>query len=183
MSQTPRQPDDSRTQLTLLWTAAQPMVMAFIGSMVPNHADAEDVLQRTAYDIATHFEQYDPDRPFIAWAIGIAKYKVLDYRRDAGREKVVFNDAALEHIADAYADRPEELSEQAHALRQCMAKLTDKGQSLIEMRYTQGLMPAEIAVRIGTSTNTVSNALSRIRESLRNCIKRLQRAEKAGRSR
>ncbi|MFK7790385.1 MAG: sigma factor [Phycisphaeraceae bacterium] len=93
--------DDSRTRLTLLWTTAQPMVMAFISSMVPNHTDAEDVLQRTAYDIATNFEQYDPDRPFIAWAIGIAKYKVLDYRRDMSRSKVVFNDAALESIADA----------------------------------------------------------------------------------
>jgi len=166
--------DDSRTRLTLLWTSAQPMVMAFIGSMVPHHADAEDVLQRTAYDIATNFEQYDPDRPFIAWAIGIAKYKVLDYRRDASRSKVVFNDAALEHLADAYAEDADQLSEQARQLRQCMDKLADKARSLIELRYMQGLRPHAIAKQIGTSANTVSNALSRVRETLRDCIKRQQ---------
>lgn len=177
MSQIPDQHDDSRTQLTLLWTSAQPMVMAFISSMVPNQADAEDVLQRTAYDIARNFEQYDPERPFVAWAVGIAKYKVLEYRRDAGRQRVVFNDAALEHIADAYGDRPEVLAEQSHALAQCMAKLNEKASSLVELRYAQGLKPVDIAKQIGTSPNTVSNALSRIRESLRNCIKRQQKME------
>ena len=169
--------DDSRTRLTLLWTSAQPMVMAFIGSMVPHHADAEDVLQRTAYDIATNFEQYDPEKPFIAWAIGIAKYKVMDYRRDASRSRVVFNDAALEQIATAYAEESEQLSEQSRALRQCMAKLSDKARSLVELRYMQNLKPLAIAKQIGASANTVSNALSRVRESLRNCIKRQQQSE------
>lgn len=173
----PHHTDDSRTRLTLLWTSAQPMVMAFIGSMVPNHADAEDVLQRTAYDIATNFDAYDLDRPFIAWAIGIAKYKVLDYRRDNNRSRVVFNDAALQQLATAYADDAEQLNEQARRLRQCMDKLSDKARSLVELRYMQDLKPIVIAKQIGTSANTVSNALSRVRESLRDCIKRQPQSE------
>lgn len=168
------QPDDSRTRLTLLWTSAQPMVMAFIGSMVPNQADAEDVLQRTAYDIATNFEQYDPARPFVAWAIGIAKYKVLDYRRDAGRNRVVFNEAALEQVAHVYAEDADALTEQSRLLRQCMAKLSDKARSLVELRYMQGLKPAAIAKQVGSTANTISNALSRVRMSLRDCIKSAQ---------
>lgn len=174
MSKPPNQPDDSRTRLTLLWTSAQPMVAAFIGSMVPNHADAEDVLQHTAYDIATNFEQYDPDLPFIAWAIGIAKYKVLNYRRDTSRSKIVFNDAALEQIASVYTDDADTLSEQSRLLSKCMDKLSGKGRSMIELRYTQNLKPAAIAKQIGASANTVSNALSRIRETLRNCVKKQQ---------
>jgi len=171
------QPDDSRTQLTLLWTQAQPTVASFIRSMVPHHADAEDVLQRTAYDIATNFEQYDTDRPFVAWAIGIAKYKVLDYRRDKGREKTVFNNAALEHLAVAYAQQSEALGEHSHALRSCLEKLSFKARSLVELRYMQNLKPAEIAAQVGTTPNTVSNALSRTRESLRQCIERHGRRE------
>lgn len=169
--------NDSRTRLTLLWTQAQPVVMAFIRSMVPNAADAEDVLQRTAYDIATSFDDYDPQRPFVAWAIGIAKYKVLEYRRDAGRQREVFNDAALEHLAVAYADRADAMSDHARALRDCLNKLSDKARLLIEMRYMQNLRPATIAERIGTTANTVSNALSRTREALRDCIERAQRRQ------
>lgn len=173
------QPDDSRTRLTMLWTAAQPVVMAFIRSMVPHHADAEDVLQRTAYDIATRFDEYDAERPFIAWAIGIAKYKVLDHRRDSGRASAVFTDEALEHIAGAYGKQADQLNDNAGALHECLKKLSDKARSLIELRYNQELKPADIADRIGTSANTVSNALSRTRQALRDCIERQLKREGA----
>lgn len=173
---TPQQ-DPSRTRLTLLWTHAQPLVMAFINSMVPNPADAEDVLQQTAYDIATNFDDYDQARPFVAWAIGIAKYKVLAYRRDRGRDRAVLTGEAIEQIAEAYADQSEELNENARVLNDCLAKLSAKARSLIELRYTQDLKPAAIAERIGSTANTVSNALSRTREALRGCIERARRWE------
>ena len=173
----PTNPDDSRTQLTLLWTSAQPMVMAFVRSMVPNASDAEDVLQQTAFDIATNFEQYDPDRPFVAWAIGIAKYKVLTYRRDKGREQTVFTGEAIERIAGAYVDQSDVLGENARALQGCIDKLSEKARTLIELRYSQNLKPAAIAQRVGTTANTVSNALSRTRELLRDCIQRTRRRE------
>ncbi|MFK7789806.1 MAG: sigma-70 family RNA polymerase sigma factor, partial [Phycisphaeraceae bacterium] len=69
------------------------------------------------------------------------------------------------------------LSEQSRHLRQCMDKLSDKAHSLVELRYMQGLKPLAIAQQIGSSANTVSNALSRVRETLRDCIKRQQQSE------
>ncbi len=161
----------------MLWTQSQPVVMAFIRSMVAHQDDAEDVLQQTAYDIATHFDDYDADRPFVAWAIGIAKYKILAYRRDSGRSREVFNNAALDQIATAYAEQSDQLSENARALDHCLQKLSDKARTLIELRYTQGLKPASIAEQIGTTPSTVSNALSRTRESLRTCIRRRHERE------
>ena len=161
----------------MLWTQSQPMVMAFIRSMVTNLDDAEDVLQQTAYDIATHFDDYDPERPFVAWAVGIAKYKVLAYRRDSSRSREVFNNDALEQIATAYADQSDHLSENARALDHCLDKLSAKARTLIELRYTRELKPASIAEQIGTSPSTVSNALSRTRELLRTCIQRFCQRE------
>lgn len=175
----PHEPDPSRTRLTLLWTRAQPSVMAFVRSMVPNPVDAEDVLQQTAYEIATNFEEYDDERPFIAWAIGIARYKVLDYRRDRGRGRMVLTGDAIEHLANAYIDQSEALNANSRALQECLDKLSDKARSLIELRYTQDLKPAAIAQRVGTSPNVVSNALSRAREVLRNCIERTRSQEEA----
>ena len=170
----PSRDKSSRTRLTLLWTQSQPVVMAFIRSMVANQDDAEDVLQQTAYDIATHFDDYDENRPFTAWAIGIAKYKVLAYRRDSGRNREVFNNDALEQIAVAYVEQSKALGENAKALEHCLQKLSEKARTLVELRYTQGLKPASIAEQIGTTSSTVSNALSRTRESLRTCIRRFK---------
>ena len=42
-------PSDKLTQITLLWTNAQPSVMAFIRSITPQLADAEDILQETDF--------------------------------------------------------------------------------------------------------------------------------------
>lgn len=177
MSDTDRKPDSSRTRLTMLWTQAQPLVMAFVRSMVPDPVDAEDVLQQTAYDIATHFDEYDADRPFVAWAIGIAKYKVLDYRRDKGRDRAVLTGDAIEELASAYADQSDKLIDNSRALHDCMQKLSDKARSLIDLRYAQNLKPAAIAQRIGSTANTISNALSRTRAVLRDCIERVRRQE------
>ena len=170
-SQQPR-PDDSRTRLTLLWTQAQPSVMAFVRSMVNDPVDAEDVLQQTAYDIATNFEQYDEARPFIAWAIGIAKNKVLEHRRDQGRGRMILTGDAIEELASAYVQQSDTFSANERALHDCLGKLSDKARSLIELRYNQNLKPAAIAQRVGKSPNVVSNALSRTRDALRDCIKR-----------
>lgn len=164
--------DDSRTRLTMLWTEAQPTTMAFIRSMVSNPTDAEDVLQQTAYDIASHFDEYDPDRPFIAWVVGIAKYKVFEYRRKQHADPHVFNDAALECIAEAYVEKASELSENSNALEHCMQKLNGKARKLVELRYTHNLKPAAIAKQIGSNANSVSATLSRVREALRACIRR-----------
>ena len=72
---------DQTTEMTLLWTAAQSSVMAFIRSVTPQLADAEDILQETARQIVERFDEYDRERPFAPWAIGIARYKVLEWRR------------------------------------------------------------------------------------------------------
>lgn len=175
----PQQPqlDDSRTRLTMLWTEAQPTTMAFIRSMVPNPADAEDVLQQTAYDIASNFDDYDPARPFIAWAVGIAKYKVFEYRRRQNTDKLVFTDQALECIADAYVSQSGLLTDNAHALEHCMRKLGGKARNMVDLRYAQNLKPQAIAKRIGTTAGSVSVTLNRIREALRTCIHRYHSRE------
>ena len=61
------------TDLTLHWTRAQPVVAGFISSMVPDFNDAEDILQRVALVIVKKFNQYDKNKLFLVWAMGIAK--------------------------------------------------------------------------------------------------------------
>ena len=87
---------DRTTEITLLWTAAQPSVLAFIRSVTPQLSDAEDILQETAKQIVARFEEYDPTRPFAAWAIGVARYKVMEWRRKEGRRDLPLDDEAIE---------------------------------------------------------------------------------------
>ena len=65
--------DDQRVEATRLWTIAQPTVSAFIGSLVREIRDRDDVLQDVAVAFMSSFASYDATRPFMAWVIGIAR--------------------------------------------------------------------------------------------------------------
>jgi len=95
-----QQPDElsDMQQFAVLWTQAQPSVTAFIASLVPRHHDAEDILQRTAASLILMRDQYDPSRPFVGWAIGVARVEVLRHRQKARREKTVFDTDTMQAI-------------------------------------------------------------------------------------
>jgi hypothetical protein len=62
---------DPRTrEVTRLWTLAVPAVSSFVASLVRDFQDCDDVLRDTAVAVVESFDQYDPARPFLAWALG-----------------------------------------------------------------------------------------------------------------
>ena len=61
---------DALRRLTIDWTRAQPSVGRFIRSFVRDRGEAEDILQQVALVIVDRYDTYDPDRPFLGWALG-----------------------------------------------------------------------------------------------------------------
>jgi len=61
---------DALRRLTIDWTRAQTSVGRFIRSFVRDRGEAEDILQQVALVIVDRYETYDPDRPFLGWALG-----------------------------------------------------------------------------------------------------------------
>ena len=114
-------------QFAALWTAAQPTISAFIRTLIPQYQQADEVLQRVAVALVRKFDQYDSSRPFGAWAIGVAKYEVLYYRRERATDKHLFGDDIVEQIAVRYELFVEDIDPIRESLRQCLAEL--KGRS------------------------------------------------------
>ena len=50
-----------------LWTEAQPSVSQYIRAVRRDSEVAQDVLQATALVLLRRFDEYDPERPFVAW--------------------------------------------------------------------------------------------------------------------
>src|SRR6478752_4145777 len=97
-------------QLARLWTEAQPIVAAFILSAIPDFHQAEDVLQQVAVVLVREFEQFDTSRPFLPWALGIARNLVAKSRRDVARHSAhVLNDDVLDQIQAAFQENEESL--------------------------------------------------------------------------
>jgi RNA polymerase sigma-70 factor, ECF subfamily len=143
---------------------------AFIGAMVRERQDREDIFQEAVLTLWDNFAQYDPGRPFGAWARGIAMNKVRRYWQRAGRVPTPFSPEAILAILDAFerweTGRPVALE----ALEQCLEPLPPKSRRLLELRYKESLSVDEIAPVVGAAAAGVYKALSRLRARLQACI-------------
>jgi len=159
-------------QLSVLWTKAHPIVAAFFRANVRDYHQADDLLQETAAAAAEKFTTYDPTRPFAAWALGIARNKLLEYWRRRASDPLVFDEATMQHIATLYADMEPELNVMQSALESCLAQVHGRPRRLLEMRYVRDLTPTMIANLTGSTANGVAVMLHRVRVALRACVER-----------
>ena len=158
------------SQLALLWGKAQHAVSAYVHAAVRNHHDAEDVIQATVTYITHHFDEYDPARPFQAWAIGIAHYRILDHRHKDKRKPLLLGDAALDSLTDAMTRQAPDADHRREALEYCMSRLKPEHRRVLADRYYHDHSRQEIADTLGIQARSVTVLLRRVRLVLAECI-------------
>lgn len=168
----PRQILSNQQALARYWVKVQPSVTAFIRAAVPQYHDAEDILQDVAAEVAVRFHEYDPERPFLPWALWIAKLKIADFYRSRKRQQNVLSTQTIDALAVACANAHVSLREETEALERCLSKLTARSRYLLSLRYEEGLKPAAIAERLNTSPGAMRVTLTRIRDAVAECMKR-----------
>jgi RNA polymerase sigma-70 factor (ECF subfamily) len=163
---------NDQEHFTRLWTSHQSSVANYVHALVRDRSAAEDVLQETALLIFRRFEEYDAMRPFVAWALGIARCKVMGLRRDAARSRLVFDEEALLRFTESWAEQSVGQSERGAALENCIDKLADHARRVVRLRYFDDLTADQIAAKTGGSGPVIRVTLQRIREQLRDCVER-----------
>ena len=163
---------NNHEQFTRRWTEAQPIVAGYINAVVPDFQEAEDLLQDVAVILLRKFTEYDAQRPFVAWAIGIAKREVLVARRRHARGFLSYQADLLERISEAYEELAPEFEDRSRALRECLRTVRGRAGELLRLRYEESLKPDSIAARVGMAVVAVRVMLSRTRAALRGCIER-----------
>src|SRR5437868_7952791 len=73
---------------------------AYVLTLLPHRADADDVLQEASLVMWDKFDDEHPPADFIAWGCRIAYFKVLDFRKKQHRSRVLFSQAMLERVAE-----------------------------------------------------------------------------------
>jgi RNA polymerase sigma-70 factor (ECF subfamily) len=162
----------NQEEIAILWTNAQPAVAAFVSSIIPGFQDADDILQQVAVAIIKNYDKYDKDRPFVAWAIGIAKNEILMHYRKNSQGKVIFSTEAVQAISQAYEKESTKFNDMQKALDVCITKLKGRARRILEMRYISELSIPRIAQKLGMTHNAVYTTFHRIRIALRDCINR-----------
>lgn len=150
-------------------TAAQSALYGSIHTLLAGAADAADVLQETNRVLWRKAAAYDPARPFLPWALTVARFEVLAHRKRQARDRLVFDDALLDQIAAEY-ERQSAHGGALQALERCLQKLPAAQRELVDRRYLHGESVNAIAGRQGRAANAVSALLYRIRSLLADCV-------------
>jgi RNA polymerase sigma-70 factor (ECF subfamily) len=158
---------DAHERFLALFLRHQADLRAFLASVLRDRAAVEDLFQETALVLWKKFDEYDPARPFGAWARGVAAHKVLQER--ARRVPLAFSPEAVRAVAEAFDRAPEETD--LAPLRDCVSRLPEKARRLLALRYGEGLALGEIGRRVGGTLDAVHKALSRAREAVERCLR------------
>jgi RNA polymerase sigma-70 factor (ECF subfamily) len=158
--------------LVRLLTRHQEELFRYIFALLPHEEDARDVLQETSVALYRKFAEYDPAKPFLAWAYRFAYLEVLKQRERNQRGTRLLNRELVERLAREREQLEPVLQARLQAMEHCLKQLPPADQELIRQRY-QGKTRTEELVRLcGTSRRTLFRKLDRIRRLLHDCISR-----------
>ncbi|MEP3478953.1 MAG: sigma-70 family RNA polymerase sigma factor [Fuerstiella sp.] len=168
-----------REKFAQCWVKAEPSVSAYVFAAVAGFHDAEDVVQRIAQELARRFDEYDSDRPFVGWALWIAKSRVIDFYRKQGRNPLVFSNDLLRRLGETIAEQSDNRDRRREVLETCLDGLPAKSRGVLDLRYVDNLSTAEIAESVGSTDGSVRVLLTRARTALAECVQRRLKMEGA----
>lgn len=160
-------------KLAVYWAQHQPVIAGYISSLISNFQDADDVLQNVAMVTVKKFDEYDREKPFVSWAIGIAKNMILRYYAEK-KSRLMLDHRAIQAVSRIYEAEFKTISRQNEiaksALERCLQQVKGRWKKILEMYYLRELSPVRISQQLGITPNNVFVSLHRIRTALRKCV-------------
>lgn len=150
--------------------SAQQGLFAFILTLIPSIADANDVLQETNLVLCRKRAEYRATEDFWPWAKTIARYQVLAHFKKQHRSRLRFGESLLATLTQETVQP--DLESELLAMDRCIQELTPSNREMLQLRYSSELSIAEIAERFGRSVGAVYDAMYRVRGQLATCIQR-----------
>jgi RNA polymerase sigma-70 factor, ECF subfamily len=142
----------------------------YVLALMPNWANAEEIIQETKLRLWQQFDEYDSAKDFGAWACTIAHFQVLTFRNRSRSQQSLLSQLFVEKVASIVSERHDELTERARLLSECLKKLTVAKQELLKMRYSDRRTIVQVAAELGRKSESVRQELLRIRQTLYRCI-------------
>lgn len=148
---------------------------AFIHSIGVKAEWVDDMAQETFVVAFQKMATFDSDRDFAKWIRGIAYKLVVNERRKNARRKRILND----HLTDLLAMKVKneksleegfDLNLKINTMQNCLKKLPEKSQTILEYRYKDNSNATEVAKKCSMSPAAVRQSLVRIRQLLKTCI-------------
>jgi RNA polymerase sigma-70 factor (ECF subfamily) len=163
-------PAAERQRFLTLFLRSEKEIFRYVAVLVPNIADAEDIVQQTALALWEKFDAYDPAQPFTPWACRFALNKARQWIERHQRWRALLEEKFLEEVERRREDLRPQLEFRLRPLEKCVAQLPGEQRQLIEGYYYRRTTIETLAEESGRTVAATYKALQRIRHSLHYCI-------------
>lgn len=162
-----------------LFLRSEREIFRYVAALVPNVADAEDIVQQSALALWEKFDTYDPCQPFTPWACRFALNKARQWMERNQRWKALLDGGLAEELALRHEQLRPEIEARLGGLERCLRQLPEDQRNLVEGYYYRREDIAQLAHQAGRSVTATYKSLQRIRHSLQACIERTPKSEGA----
>jgi RNA polymerase sigma-70 factor, ECF subfamily len=163
-------PAAAQQRFLSLFLRSEREVFRYVAALVPNVADAEDIVQQTALALWEKFDAYDPNQPFTPWACRFALNKAKQWIERRQRWHALLEKGLAEELAQRREELRPELEARLRHLEGCLAKLPDEQQSIVVGYYYRREAIEKLAEDSGRTVAATYKTLQRIRQSLQLCV-------------
>jgi RNA polymerase sigma-70 factor (ECF subfamily) len=124
-------------------------IRGYVGSIVRDPHEAEDITQNVFAKLMTAIVKYERrEVPFAAWILRVARNVALDHVR--ARRQIPFAEVRTSDNGHDQVD-----FERLECLREALRQLPEEQREVLLLRHIAGLTPGEIAERLGKSEGSV----------------------------
>lgn len=134
-------PDD---RFITAFTESQSALRGFCAASIGNSEDSRDVFQKVCLVLWKKVGDWDPETPFLRWAFAVARYEILAYVRDHGRDQLVFDEDVVLAMASTSERLADSQSARMDSLEFCLAKLKPDHHEALSAHYVKGYNFQEI---------------------------------------
>ncbi len=165
--------EDRTEAFLLLLNEHERRLALYVTGLVACPTDAQDILQDGKILMWRNFGKFELGTNFPAWARKILFHRILAYRRQVKKKPVaLLGEATLEllHDESESAIRERRWERREEALEGCLQKLKADHREVVQLRYRDEASIEKIARSVERTEGAVYRLLSRLRQSLYECV-------------
>ncbi len=162
--------DAAQQRFLSLFLRSEREIFRYVAALVPNVADAEDIVQQTALALWEKFDAYDPAQPFTPWACRFALNKTRQWLERRQRWQALLEGGLAEELAQRREELRPEIETRLKHLEGCLSKLPAEQRSMVEGYYYRRDGIEKLAEHSGRTVAATYKTLQRVRQALQICI-------------
>jgi len=169
--------DAAQQRFLSLFLRSEREIFRYVAVLVPNVADAEDIVQQTALALWEKFGAYDPNQPFTPWACRFALNKARQWIERRQRWQALLEGGLAEELAQRRDELRPEIEIRLKHLEGCVNKLPEEQRSLVGGYYFRRDTIEKLAAGSSRTVAATYKTLQRVRQALQSCIEAASKLE------